>query len=201
MHRITSIWTWFAPVLAVLLFLIAPQVGLRPWLVAACVGGLIGAVLAAVRHAEVVAHRVGEPLGTLVLALAVTSIETALIVSLMVAGGPESAVLPRDAMYAAVMIICTGVVSLCILLGGLAHHEQDFRVEGAGAGLAVLIVMASLTLVLPVVTTSAPSGTYTTAQLAFVAASSAARWWWRHRSHATCRSSWGWPPRRWLCCS
>jgi Ca2+:H+ antiporter len=152
------------------------QVGARQWLVVACVGGLISAVLAAVHHAEVVAHRVGEPLGTLVLALAVTGIETALIVSLMLAGGPESAVLPRDAVYAAVMIICTGVVGICILLGGLAHREQDFRVEGAGAGLAALIVMATLTLVLPVFTTSTPSGTYTTAQLAFVAASSAALW-------------------------
>lgn len=75
---------------------------MKPWLVLACIVGLFAAVLAAVHHAEVVAHRVGEPLGTLVLALAVTGIETALIVSLMVAGGPESAVLPRDAIYAAV---------------------------------------------------------------------------------------------------
>jgi len=176
MHRLAHAWTWLAPVLAILLYLIAMQVGARQWLVVACVGGLISAVLAAVHHAEVVAHRVGEPLGTLVLALAVTGIETALIVSLMLAGGPESAVLPRDAVYAAVMIICTGVVGICILLGGLAHREQDFRVEGAGAGLAALIVMATLTLVLPVFTTSTPSGTYTTAQLAFVAASSAALW-------------------------
>jgi Ca2+:H+ antiporter len=176
MQRLARAWTWLTPLLAILLYLIAMQVGVRPWLVAACVGGLIGAVLAAVHHAEVVAHRVGEPLGTLVLALAVTGIETALIVSLMLAGGPESAVLPRDAVYAAVMIICTGVVGICILLGGLAHREQDFRVEGAGAGLAALIVMATLTLVLPVFTTSTPSGTYTTAQLAFVAVSSAALW-------------------------
>ena len=176
MQRLAHAWTWLTPLLAILLYLIAMQVGVRPWLVAACVGGLIGAVLAAVHHAEVVAHRVGEPLGTLVLALAVTGIETALIVSLMLAGGPESAVLPRDAVYAAVMIICTGVVGICILLGGLAHREQDFRVEGAGAGLAALIVMATLTLVLPVFTTSTPSGTYTTAQLAFVAVSSAALW-------------------------
>lgn len=176
MHRIAYAWTWLAPVLAILLFLIALQVGLRPWLIAACVGGLVGAVLAAVHHAEVVAHRVGEPLGTLVLALAVTGIETALIVSLMVAGGPESATLPRDAIYAAVMIICTGVVGLCILLGGLAHREQGFRVEGAGAGLAAMIVMAALTLVLPVFTTSTPGGTYTTAQLFFVAVSSAVLW-------------------------
>jgi Ca2+:H+ antiporter len=68
------------------------------------------------------------------------------------------AVLPRDAIYAAVMIICTGVIGLCLLLGGLAHGEQTFRVEGAGAGLAALIVMAVLTLVLPVFTTTTPGG-------------------------------------------
>jgi len=121
MHRIVHSWTWLAPLLACLLFLIAVQVGMKPWLILACTVGLFAAVLAAVHHAEVVAHRVGEPLGTLVLALAVTGIETALIVSLMVAGGPESAVLPRDAIYRAVMIICTGVVGFCVLLGGENH--------------------------------------------------------------------------------
>src|SRR6185295_5643820 len=133
--------------------------GVGMFLGSLCGAALIAAVLVAVHHAEVVAHRLGEPLGTLVLALAVTAIETALILSMMIAGGEEMAVLPRDAIYAAVMIICTGVVGLCILLGGLAHHEQTFRVEGAGAGLAALIVMATLTLVLPVFTTSTPGGT------------------------------------------
>jgi Ca2+:H+ antiporter len=86
------------------------------------------------------------------------------------------AVLPRDAIYAAVMIICNGVVGLCILLGGLAHREQTFRVEGAGAGLAALIVMATLTLVLPVFTITPPAGTYANSQLAFVALTSGALW-------------------------
>jgi len=86
------------------------------------------------------------------------------------------AVLPRDAIYAAVMIICNGVVGLCLLLGGLAHREQTFRVEGTGAGLAALIVMAVLTLVLPVFTTSTPGGTYSRSQLAFVAVTSASLW-------------------------
>ena len=86
------------------------------------------------------------------------------------------AVLPRDAIYAAVMIICNGVVGICVLLGGLAHREQTFRVEGAGAGLAALIVMSTLTLVLPVFTTSTPAGTYSSSQLTFVAVSSAALW-------------------------
>ena len=120
-----------------------------------CAGSALGgAVFVAVHHAEVVAHRVGEPFGTLVLALAVTAIESSLILSMMIAGGQDMAVLARDALYAAVMIICTGVVGLCLLLGGLAHREQTFRVEGAGAGLAALIVLASLTLVLPALTTT-----------------------------------------------
>src|ERR1700737_2490387 len=84
---------------------------------------------------------------------------------LAVLGGDEMATLPRDTIYAAMMIICNGVVGLCVLVGGLAHREQSFRVEGAGAGLAALIVMSSLTLVLPVFTTSTPEGTYSITQL------------------------------------
>jgi Ca2+:H+ antiporter len=108
--------------------------------------------------------------------LAVTGIETALILSMMIAGGDDMATLPRDAIFAAVMIICNGVVGICVLFGGLAHREQAFRVEGAGAGLAALIVMSTLTLVIPVFTTSTPAGTYSSSQLAFVAVSSAVLW-------------------------
>src|SRR5499433_1073224 len=118
-----------------------------------CAAGLIGAVLAAVYHAEVVAHRVGEPFGTLVLAVAVTVIEASLILSLMFAGGEDAAVIPRDTIYAAVMIICNGVVGICILVGGIAHREQTFRVEGASGGLAALIAMSTLALILPDFTT------------------------------------------------
>jgi Ca2+:H+ antiporter len=74
------------------------------------------------------------------------------------------------------MIICNGVIGLCLLLGGLAHREQTFRVEGAGGGLAALFVMAALTLVLPAFTTTTPGGTYSTSQLVFVAATSAVLW-------------------------
>ena len=156
--------------------MLALVAGVGTLLAVLCGAALVGAVLVAVHHAEVVAHRVGEPFGTLVLALAVTAIETALILSMMIAGGEDMAVLPRDAIYAAVMIICNGVVGICVLLGGLAHREQTFRVEGAGAGLAALIVMSTLTLVLPVFTTSTPAGTYSSSQLAFVAVTSAALW-------------------------
>ena len=169
-------WTWLVPLLALALLVVAFVAGVGPWLAVLCGAALIGAVIAAVHHAEVVAHRMGEPLGTLILALAVTVIETALILSMMIAGGEDMAVLPRDAIYATVMIICNGVIGICVLLGGLKHHEQTFRVEGAGAGLAALIVMSTLTLVLPVATTTTPVGTYSTSQLTFVGVTSAALW-------------------------
>jgi Ca2+:H+ antiporter len=136
----------------------------------------VGAVIAAVHHAEVIAHRVGEPFGTLVLALAVTVIEVALIVSMMLAGGPDKATLPRDTIFSTLMIICNGVVGLCLVVGSLRHHEQVFRSEGANAGLAALIAMATLTLVLPTFTTSSPGPTYTTPQLAFAATMSLVLW-------------------------
>ena len=169
-------WTWLVPTLAATLLAVAVAVGVGPWIAGACVVALIGAVFAAVHHAEVVAHRVGEPFGTLVLAVAVTVIEASLILSLMFAGGADKAVLPRDTIYAAVMIICNGVVGICVLVGGIAHREQTFRVEGAGAGLAALIAMSALSLVLPVFTTSTPIGTYSASQLAFAAAASIALW-------------------------
>jgi Ca2+:H+ antiporter len=169
-------WTWLIPVLSLALLVAAVITGLGTLLGILCGAALIAAVIVAVHHAEVIAHRVGEPLGTLVLALAVTAIETALILSMMIAGGPDMATLPRDSIYAAVMIICTGVVGICVLLGGVAHREQTFRVEGAGVGVGALIVMSTLTLVLPVFTTTTAGWTYSTSQLTFVAVSSAALW-------------------------
>ena len=125
--------------------------------------GLIACVLAAVHHAEVVAHRVGEPFGTLVLALAVTVIEVALIVSLMLAGGPATAALARDTVFAAVMIILNGIVGLCLLAGGTRHGEQAFGLYGVNASLATLATMAVLTLVLPNTTTSIAGPIYSAA--------------------------------------
>jgi Ca2+:H+ antiporter len=168
--------TSLIPLLSLALFVVALVVGVGPGLAIVCGIALMATVIVAVHHAEVVAHRLGEPLGTLILALAVTVIETALIVSMMVAGGPDTAVITRDAIYSAVMIICNGVIGICVLVGGLKHREQTFRVEGAGAGLAALMVMATLTLVLPVFTTTTGPGTYSASQLAFVAAASAALW-------------------------
>ena len=169
-------WTSLVPALGAALLAGAIAAGAGPLLATACAIVLVGVVFAAVHHAEVVAHRVGEPLGTLVLAVAVTVIEASLILSMMFAGGDDAAVLPRDTIYAAVMIICNGVVGICVLLGGLAHREQTFRVEGAGAGLAALFAMAALTLVLPAFTTTTPGGTYSESQLEFAAVASAALW-------------------------
>jgi Ca2+:H+ antiporter len=124
-------------------------------------------VFAAVYHAEVVAHRVGEPFGTLVLALAVTVIEVALIVSIMLSGKDDTAGLARDTVFAAVMIVCNGIVGACLLAGGVRHHEQGFQVAGANAALAVLAALTTLTLVLPNFTTSAAGPTFSTSQLVF----------------------------------
>jgi Ca2+:H+ antiporter len=173
---ISAHWPWLAPALAMALLLGVIAAGMGVVLVLPCAAALVGAVIAAVHHAEVIAHRVGEPFGTLILALAITVIETSLILSMMFAGGAAAAVLPRDTIFAAVMIICNGVVGLCILAGGLQHREQSFRVEGAGPGLAALVVMSVLVLVLPVFTTTTPSGTYSNSQLVFAALASAALW-------------------------
>jgi Ca2+:H+ antiporter len=170
------IWSWFFPVVAVALLVAAFIFPANLVLIIACVPALIGAVIAAVHHAEVVAHRVGEPFGTLVLAIAVTIIEVALIVSIMLAGGPDKAGLPRDTIFSAIMIICNGVVGLCLLLGGMRHYEQSFRIEGANTGLATLIALSTLSLVLPTFTTSSAGPTYTLSQLAFAAVASLLLW-------------------------
>lgn len=130
---------------------------------------LIGSVLAAVHHAEVVAHRVGEPFGTLLLALAITIIEVALIVSLMLAGGPETAALARDTVFAAVMIILTGIIGICLLVGGARYREQTFSLQGVSAALVTLTAILVLTLILPNYTTSLSGPQYSQVQLIFVA--------------------------------
>ena len=132
-------WPLYVPLFAVCVLIGAIAMGTGPVGVGICAVALIGTIFAAVHHAEVVAHRVGEPLGTLVLAVAVTVIEASLILSLMLADAEKGSVVARDTIYAAVMIICNGVVGLCVLMGGIAHREQSFRVEGAGAALAALM--------------------------------------------------------------
>ena len=136
---------------------------------------LIGCVLAAVHHAEVVAHRVGEPFGSLLLAVAVTVIEVALIVTLMVSGkGHDTAALARDTVFAAVMIACNGIVGLSLTVGALRQRFAEFNAEGTATALATVATMVTLGLVLPRFTTSHPGPQYTASQLAFASVASVA---------------------------
>lgn len=130
--------------------------------------GLIGTILSAVHHAEVIALKVGEPLGTLVLAIAITTIEVALIVSLMLAGGEGVAFLARDTILATEMIIINGIVGACLLIGGLKYKEQIFGLEGISAALTVLMAISVLALILPNYTTSVSGPMYSKEQLLFV---------------------------------
>jgi len=137
------------------------------WLVLIVAFALIGAVVAAVHHAEVLAHRASEPFGSLVLAVAVTVIEAALAVSMMHSRSPSTAELARDTVFDAVIIVCNGVVGLCLLVGGLRHHTIAFRVEGTSPGIATLAAVSILALVVPAYTTSTPEPTFSNSQLAF----------------------------------
>src|SRR5262249_10265181 len=142
-------WTWAAPAAAWAVLLATAVFGVGPLMAAIAGAALIVTVFAAVHHAEVVAHRTGEPFGTLVLAVAVTVIEVALIVSIMISTPGGKADLPRDTVFAAVMIVCNGIVGSCLLAGGARHREQGFQIQGASAALAVLAALTILTLVLP----------------------------------------------------
>ena len=161
-------WSIAFPVLAWLVF--AGQLaGPGSWYGALLTLGLLGSVIAAVHHAEVVAHRVGEPYGTLVLAIAITAIEVGLIVTLMLAGGPATAALARDTVFAAVMIILNGMLGICLLVGASRHRVQTFGLDGVSAALATLAAIVVLTLVLPNYTTTTAGPIYSNSQLAFVA--------------------------------
>jgi Ca2+:H+ antiporter len=162
-------WTVAAPVVAWLLFG-AAKLGLGGIFAPLLAAGLLWCVVAGVHHAEVVAHRVGEPFGSLVLAVAVTVIEVSLIVALMLAGGEQTASLARDTVFAAVMLILTAILGLCLLLGGLRHREQVFTLQGATAALTTLAAIAVLTLILPNYTTTKAGPAYSPGQLVFISA-------------------------------
>jgi Ca2+:H+ antiporter len=165
---------WMFPALAVLLFaaVTATGYGFTP-----SPGGIVfaivllvilfGTVFAAVHHAEVIAHHVGEPYGTLLLTLSVTIIEVALIATLML-GDTAVPALARDTVFAVVMIVCNGLVGVCIFIGGLRYREQDVQISGANAYLSVLFTMATITLVLPNYTFTTPGPVYSGVQLEFV---------------------------------
>ena len=167
-------WMVIAPVVA--LFILAGTWGTKPGAAVLVIVGVVlaGAVTSAVHHAEVVAHRAGEPFGSLILAVAVTVIEVGLIVTLMVSGGSETATLARDTVFAAVMITCNGIVGLTILIVALRRHTATFNAEGTASALATVATLATLSLVLPRFTTSAPGPQFSGAQLAFAAVASVA---------------------------
>lgn len=171
-RSLTSRWTVWVPLIAVVALILSWGRDLPGGAVAVVALCLAGAVLAAVHHAEVVAHRVGEPFGSLVLAVAVTVIEVALIVTLMVDGGGKTATLARDTVFAAVMITCNGILGLCLLIGALRTRVAVFNAEGSGAALATVATLATLTLVFPTFTTSKPGPQFSPAQLGFAAVAS-----------------------------
>ncbi|MBR7778551.1 calcium:proton antiporter [Undibacterium rugosum] len=161
-------WSVLTP-LAACLILTGSMAFSSAWYALLLTAALFGGVLTAVFHAEVVAHKIGEPFGTLLLAIAVTLIEVALIVSLMLAGGETTAGLARDTVFAAIMVILTGIIGLCLLVGGIRHREQSFGLQGASTSLATLAALSVLTLVLPNFTSTVAGPYYSASQLGFIA--------------------------------
>lgn len=162
-------WTALVPVIAIVVLGVAWGRELSGVLVALVTALLAGAVLAAVHHAEVVAHRVGEPYGSLVLAVAVTVIEVALIVTLMIGGKGKTETLARDTVFAAVMITCNGIVGLSILVAAFRRPVVAFNAEGSGAAFATVTTLATLGMVVPNFTTSTPGPQFSPPQLVFAA--------------------------------
>ena len=160
-------WTIALPIISVIVYLFSGDDS-SVYLKVALAALLIGSVLASVHHAEVIAHKVGEPFGTIILALAITTIEVGLIVSLMLAGGEQTRSLARDTVFAAVMIILTAIVGICLLRGGIKFKEQLYKLQGVNAALITLAAILVLTLILPNYTISGAVGEYTVSQLVFV---------------------------------
>jgi Ca2+:H+ antiporter len=171
-HNRIPFWTlWVPPLTFVLAVLGLAQIVPSSW-VLLLLPALFVAVFASVVHAEVIALRVGEPYGTLILAFAITVIEVGLILSLMLTGAPGADEIARNTLFGVIMIVCNGVIGLCIVVGSLKHHEMSYRRRASQSALAVLIALATLTLVLPVFTTSTPGPTFSTPQLLFASIAS-----------------------------
>ncbi|MEU7689042.1 ionic transporter y4hA [Microbispora sp. SCL1-1] len=173
-RRLAATWTVTVPILAVAVLALAWGRTIPLVVVVIAALFLAVSVLAAVHHAEVIAHRVGEPFGSLVLAVAVTVIEVALIISLTASGGPAASSLARDTVFAAVMLTCNGIVGLSLLVAALRRRVAVFNAEGTGAALATVATLSTLSLVLPTFTTSSPGPAFAPAQLAFAALASIA---------------------------
>ena len=175
LRTVSRSWTTLAPAVGVAVLVVSWGRGL-PTLAAVLIAlVLAGTVLAAVHHAEVVAHRVGEPFGSLVLAVAVTVIEVGLIITLMVTGdSTKTASLARDTVFAAVMLTCNGIVGISLVVGSVRRRLAEFNAEGTGAALASVITLATLCLVLPSVTSSRAGPEFSPTQLGFAAVASLA---------------------------
>jgi len=168
----TPFWTVLAPLAAIVF--IAAEIWLLPapmatWLLLPAGVLLFASVFAAVHHAETIAHRVGQPFGSIVLALAVTVIEVSLIVSLLLSAPGGESTVARDTVFSAIMIVLNGILGLCLLIGGVRYHRQTVQVHSATAALGVLGTLAVLALVLPNYTKAVPGPLYAPAQLIFVA--------------------------------
>ncbi|WP_051548707.1 calcium:proton antiporter [Nocardioides sp. URHA0032] len=167
-------WTVAVPVAAAALLAVSWSHHEGAVVLSLVAAGVVGAVLAAVYHAEVIAHHVGEPFGSLILAVAVTVIEVGLIVMLMTSGGDHTSTYARDTVFAAVMITLNGIVGLSLLLGAGRHHLVSFNASGSGSALATVVTLATVTMVLPSVTVSGEGRQFSPSQLAFAAVASLA---------------------------
>ena len=167
----TPAWTWVFPLAAIALIgldhaqLVDEDAG---WVAVLAAVLVVGAVFAAVHHAEIVAIRLGQPYGALVLAAAVTAIETSLILSVLLSSEANAPEVARDTVLAALMIVLNGVVGLCLLSGGIRHHEQGFQMRGAAGALSVVGTLATLAMVLPNYTQAEPGPVYSPVQLVFI---------------------------------
>jgi Ca2+:H+ antiporter len=178
-HASLPLWTWITPVLAAALVILKLThiVPADATLVLVAAGVMLGAaVFAAVHHAEVLALKLGEPFGSILLAVAVTVIEVGLIASIMFSGAPGSDAVARDTVFAAVMIVLNGVVGLCLVLGGRRHFEQSFQLQAASSTLGVLGTLAVIALILPNFTLATSGPTYAPVQLILVGVLSLLLW-------------------------
>ncbi|MDR2207002.1 MAG: ionic transporter y4hA [Flavobacteriaceae bacterium] len=160
-------WTAVLPVLSALFYL-SGKTGSSGFMTIVGILFLISSVLAAVHHAEIVAHKVGEPFGTIILAVCITILEVSLIISLMLAGGEHTRTYARDTVFAAIMLILNGIIGVCIWIGGVKYHEQFFARTSATTSLVSLVAILVITLILPNYTTSISGPYYSESQLIFV---------------------------------
>ncbi|MFJ6533336.1 calcium:proton antiporter [Microbacterium sp. NPDC091662] len=142
---------------------LAPPVPVPVLIIA--LGAIIAVILVCafgvVKQAEALAHRLGDPYGSLVLTLSIVLIEVILISAVMLGPG-EHATIARDSVMAVAMIILNLVIGLALLLGGLRHRGMAHNRTGTSAYLSMLVVLVALAFGLPALIGT--DGSYTTAQ-------------------------------------